>query len=740
MASFTADPSGPSVPRQPAPPPASQTPGTRPSAPPPDLGKRIRLRSWALVQDTIENAAGAARRAPRKISSRGLAVLRKLAIIDPARVLGIARAARKLAPRSAFLAQAEAMMTARALGWDAAAPLFEAFRAEGGGAASALLRHRQAPAIWPALPAAQRPAALTEAEARSIVIYTVAFGAGPEPAPLFHGVPGLRFLCLTDRVDLAVAGWETVALAPSLGAPGTAERAAGWARILPHRALALAAPEARASLFLAPDRKLVGNAHTLMLRWLLPHDLVLWRSEIGADWQDLAEAHLIGAVPEPDATRAAVPAARVLAQARACAARDLPRDLGACDTGMIWRRHGAPEVAALMEAWWTSEARAPGLEAISLYAAVNDPAPEDPATEAISGPEPVPEPAAGARDPDPAARRRLLRVLPAALGSAANNAFVAATAPRPPRRLAFPAGPRTARPPAAGQRLRVAFVYAEKYAAAASTILRGKQLSELVAARYPGEIEMAYQSETADLAGRVVILTKGAIETHSANEIAELARRNLAVIGSWDDMLPEPDKMAAMDATMAVSNRQAHDFGRLFPGTPSYHVTHHVNSQVRPMTPPTDRLRAAYFGYPANTYRPDSLGHMIDFVGLDTSKVEMNWLDLLPNYNCHWIVRRSKPHDGWKPFLKGFVAARCQAVLAVGRKDEDAAQYLGDDYPFYVRGPDPKLLEYDMMAIAAAFGGPEWRRAKEIMAQVAARSTDAQVCAEFRAMIEDVIR
>ena len=152
------------------------------------------------------------------------------------------------------------------------------------------------------------------------------------------------------------------------------------------------------------------------------------------------------------------------------AARDLPRDLGACDTGMIWRRHGAPEVAALMEAWWASEARAPGLEAISLYAAVNDPAPEDPATEAISGPEPVPEPAAGARDPDPAARRRLLRVLPAALGSAANNAFVAATAPRPPRRLAFPAGPRTARPPAAGQRLRVAFVYAEKYAAAASTM------------------------------------------------------------------------------------------------------------------------------------------------------------------------------------------------------------------------------------------------------------------------------
>ena len=735
MASFTADPPAPSAPRTPPevaipespipdfPGPASAsaipTPGLKPVAPPPDLGRRIRARSWALVLDAFANATGAARRAPGMASSRGLAVLRKLAIIDPARVLGLAKAARALAPRSAFVTETEAMMTARALGWDAAAPLFAGLRPEArNGAAAALLRHRPAPAIWPALPAAHRPAALTEAEARSLVIYTVAFGEGPEPAPLFYGVPGLRFLCLTDRTDLAIAGWETVAPPASPGTPADPAAAAAWARILPHRALAGAAPGARASLFLAPDRKLVGNAHTLMLRWLLPHDLVFWRSEAGIDWQDLAEAHLIGAAPEPDATRAAVPAARVLAQARACAARGLPRDLGACDTGMIWRRHDVPEVAALMEDWWAAETRAPGLEAISLYAAVND----------------------RASRTDPEARRRLTRVLPAALGPAANNAFVAATTPRPPRRLAFPNGPRAAVTRVVGRPLPVTFVYADKYAAAASTILRGKQLSELVAARYPDEIEMAYQSGTADLDGRVVILTKGAIEMHSAGEIAELARRNLAVIGSWDDMLPEPDKMAAMDATMAVSNRQAHDFGRLFPGTPSYHVTHHVNSQVRPMTPPTDRLRAAYFGYPTNTYRPDSLGHLVDFVGLDTSKVEMNWLDLLPAYNCHWIVRRSKPHDGWKPFLKGFVAARCGAVLAVGRKDEDAVQYLGDDYPFYVRGPDPKLLEYDMMALAAAFGGPDWRRAKDIMAQVAARSTDAQVCAEFRAMIEDVIR
>ena len=77
-----------------------------------------------------------------------------------------------------------------------------------------------------------------------------------------------------------------------------------------------------------------------------------------------------------------------------------------------------------------------------------------------------------------------------------------------------------------------------------------------------------------------------------------------------------------------------------------------------------DRPRTGYFGLLRNTHCPASLAGMIDLVGIDTARVEMNWLDALPSYNCHWIVRRrAKAHDGWKPFLKGFVAARCNAVV-----------------------------------------------------------------------------
>ena len=710
----------------PPPPPPVSAPRTR--AP---LGTRLRRRLWTGVEEGVLGALDSLRAAPGRFGTRGVRALNRLGAADPARLLGLVRRARRAAPGNGFLAQAEAMMVARAQGWEAAAPLFEAEAAvRAPAAAASLLRHRPDPAIWPAIPAPERASFLDPGQAARFVVYATAFGAEPPPAPLFQQGTGPRFLLLTDRAGLAVPGWETHPLAP----PVAPERAGAWARIRPREALAGVAPEAEGSLCLGPDRLLIGNPHTMALRWFLPCDFALWRHGGGSDWQDLAERHLIGAGRASPATRA-----EVLAQVRDCVARGIPLARGAFDTGMIWRRHHAPEVAAVSEAWWESYARCPGLEEISLYAALNDPA-------GPWGGEPEAW-AAADRSPSPA------RVLPAALGTATLNAFTARRFPKPPLRPKGPEGaPPLAAPPEsesapaapafapiAGRPLGVAFLYAEKFANSASTILRGKQLAEMVAARYPEAIDMAYVSDIEALSDRVVVVTKGALDVHSAEALEGLRRRNRAVIGSWDDRLPTPEKIAATDAIMGVSNRQTHDFAKLFRGIRAYHVTHHVNSGIRPSDPPQDRPRTAYFGFRANTILPESLRHMVDMIPLETARVDMSWIDLLPWYNCHWIVRRSKAHDGWKPFLKGFTAARVGAVLVVGRDDEDALQYLGDDYPFYITGPGIGQLEYDMARVASAFGGPDWRFARDIMAQVADRSSDAQVCAEFRAMVEDVI-
>jgi hypothetical protein len=606
-----------------------------------------RRRAEAAVAASA--AALARARADRAEAAR--ARLRAEALADPAAAL--ARIGAR--PRSRLHAEAAALLTARLHGWAAALPRF-ARLPPGSAGATALLRS-SGPALDLALPAEPR------AELADAVLYTARFGDGPPPAPLFQSVPGLRCLLLTDR-PLAVPGWETV----RMPAPDRGELAA---RIRGPELLA--GVEARASLYLDPGIRVVGNLGTLLTRWLAPQDLALFRHPVAQGWRE--------AVAEALMTQPADPAALV-ALAEACEAAGLP-EAGACDTRAIWRRHG-PD--ALTEAWW-ARTTTPETADAAFAAAL-----------AATGVRP--------------------RILPASLGSLEDGVFLA-HAPWP-----APARSASGRPP-------LAFVYAEEFAATASTFLRMGQLAELVA-------ESGYDvTWTSDFGvrDRVVLLAKGALQTRRAEEIAELRARNLAVIGSWDDLKPDAARVAALDASMAVSHRQALDLARRF-STPVFLVSHHVNRLIRPSAPPTDRLRAGYFGELANTVRPDSLAGLVELVGINTSRVETSWIERLPEFNAHWIVRKRRPFDGAKPFLKGFLAARCGAVVIASRDDEDALQYLGDDYPFFVRSLEPADLEADMVEIAAGFGGPDWRRAQAIMAEVAARSTDAVVAAEFRAMIE----
>jgi hypothetical protein len=403
----------------------------------------------------------------------------------------------------------------------------------------------------------------------------------------------------------------------------------------------------------------------------------------------MAERHLVEGTGAPPAA--------LLAQGARFAAEGVPPGRGGCDTGMVWRRHDAPGVAALCDAWWRSWQAAPGADDLALYRALAE---------------------------DPALRPA---ILPARLGPAADNVFVARTAP----------GPRRRRPGARPAPLPVVFLSAAAHARSASTLLRGRQLSAMVAAASP-DYAVRFTEDAAEVRDAVAVLTKGAMATLDAAALAALGRRNIAVIGCWDDIRPDPAKARVVDAHMTLSWRQTLDLNRLYPETPAFLVTHHVNSRVPAVTPPADRLRTGYFGDLENTVRPASLGEMVDLVGIDTRDVNDDWLSRLPHYNCHWIVRRARPWDGWKPFLKGFVAARCGAAVIVTADDGDAAYYLGDDYPFYARSLAPADLEMAMATATAGFGGPDWARARDIMAQVAARSTDAQVCAEFRAMIDEV--
>ena len=623
--------------------------------------------------------------------------LRDAGLTNPARLLPQMRFARRSFSDRLFLAQSEALLIARSAGWSAAAPMFRqiAARAEQGrplkGATAQMLLapSRPSPAVKLAMPVANRPVHLPPEIAERIIVYTACFEGRPLPPPIF-GVPdGLRFLCFTDR-KIVAPGWEIV---PTDATRGGDE----FHRICPHKVLANVAPRSEWSLYIAPDRLAVGNLHTLFTRWLLPQHFALWRHAHCIDWHDLAERHL---VMESASTEA------VLAQALACTAEVLPRNRGVCDTGVLWRRHTDTVIAALMEAWWALENESPGADDITLYRLLH-----------------------GARAPTAAPA-----ILPAALGQAEDNIFFARYSPNPNvRQLVAAPALRTGRIP-------VAFLYSGTRPNESITLLRGRQLSRMIAARFPDLYDVSFTPDISSVRDQVVIVNRGAIKDNTSDSLAALKKRNNILISDWQDLPLHANKCRIFDAHMALSLRQAVDLNRLYPETPVFHVTHHVNPDVPSCTPPADRLRTVYFGFLPNTVRPNALAGSVDLVSVrDTTFDAQSWRDVAPKYNCHWIVRKISKDEWRKPFLKGFVAARCGAVVIVTRDDMNAAHYLGDDYPFYAESHDLDELEMTWIRVAAAFGGPDWNMALEIMRQVGARSTDAQVCNEFQFMMKEML-
>ena len=630
----------------------------------------------------------------------------------PRQLLWMVRAARRLGISPAFFGRAEAILTARTAGWATASPLFG--RLTGDTVRQPALAPRSVAALLAgsdpvapihlAVPAARRVADLPPELAPRIVVYTARFGRPFTLDPLF-GVPaGVRCLCFTDQAIVA-PGWEVV---QAEAAPDS------FHKLCPHRVLPAVAPTADMSLYIDPERVIAGNLHTLLTRWLLPQPIALWRHPDCGDWHTLAERQLL---------QAPARSAEILEQARQAERDQLPRGLGAYDTGVLWRRHGEPEVAALMDAWWALQQAAPGPDEGHFYRLVHE---------------------ADERAVRPA-------IMPAMLGSARDNAFFAE---RPITRPA-PTDRRSRRPT---MPVPITFLYSAPRHDKLMTLLRGRQLSEIVTARLGEGYDVAFVSDRHldQIRDRIVILNMGFLAFASLRQLERLKRNNLALITDWQDGIVDRDKVALCDAQMAMSLRQALDFNRIYPTAPAFHVTHNVNTAISPSSPPEDRLRTLYFGATFNTVVPESLRDVVDVV--DGLRRDLQFDDFLPDYNCHWVVRRYVPIEQfwlvrgasplkratmaleqWKPFLKGFVAARCGAVVLVTRDDSNAPHYLGDDYPFYAASLAPADLEMAWTNAAAAFGGPEWRHAQAIMRQVEARSSDDQVAVEFKAMVDAVI-
>ena len=116
-----------------------------------------------------------------------------------------------------------------------------------------------------------------------------------------------------------------------------------------------------------------------------------------------------------------------------------------------------------------------------------------------------------------------------------------------------------------------------------STFLRGRQLTELLAARLSDDYSVTFTTD-----GRptdsVVILTKGFLASASARSIADLrAGRNVLLADPVDLGMPVADLIALaahVDGFVASSKLQLAAFQKQFPEKPCHLVTHNVDQRL----------------------------------------------------------------------------------------------------------------------------------------------------------------
>ena len=266
--------------------------------------------------------------------------------------------------------------------------------------------------------------------------------------------------------------------------------------------------------------------------------------------------------------------------------------------------------------------------------------------------------------------------------------------------------------------------------------MRSDQLIE-IGRRY-GNIadDFAVVDETTvgQLSGNILWLTKGFLRRINPEDLAELGTKNVLCADYVDDA--ERDELAEYIAVyIASSIRQFLHFGSARPDKIVHLVTHHADPALAGVRCQHDHFKLGYFGELANTRYLDELGDAVDFVRTNTRLPDSQWVQRLPDYSCHYAVRKQRQSDGFKPFLNGFTAAACGANIIVPLHESDARYYLGHEYPFVMQDHSAQAV-LDMVAFAKqSFGGPEWKLGQLIIESVKQRSSPEFVAAELRGLV-----
>jgi hypothetical protein len=225
----------------------------------------------------------------------------------------------------------------------------------------------------------------------------------------------------------------------------------------------------------------------------------------------------------------------------------------------------------------------------------------------------------------------------------------------------------------------------------------------------------------------VVVLNKSFLAVASPTQVVALKARGNAVLADFVDGPVDPELCQVVDGFLASSYTQERFLHAGFPDKPTFRVLHHADLRIPRDCVDSAAARVGYFGKAYNGLHLDRLSTDGLCDPFEAGQFDApDWMSRLPEYAVHYAVRVRHDFDGFKPFTKGAVAAKCGAVV-LAERDEETELNLGADYPFLLSSTDYEDVREAIIQMKASQGGPEWRLARAAMLDLRRRTKPARI-------------
>lgn len=282
----------------------------------------------------------------------------------------------------------------------------------------------------------------------------------------------------------------------------------------------------------------------------------------------------------------------------------------------------------------------------------------------------------------------------------------------------------------------IVFTFAPQYAGSGTSVMRGAQLSRLLAHSGSTERPVDYQDFSHRFKNSDLFLTKGVLKTIRPEDLVRSRRRgNRIFVDPVDEDLAD-EMVEQADVVVAASRTAEAAYRARWPFTRVVLLNHHVDPRVGAALKVAERgefsgTRTAYFGELENTIHTPSIARMVDFVAIDTSRQDERWFSRLAPYNLHYAIRRARALDRYKPFLKGFTAAACGANIIIQTTEVEAARWLPADYPYWHHGDVTEAsILVTLQDAHDGYGGPDWLYAREAMSEIARHTSPSAIASD----------